>query len=137
MFVAYVCSSYYTFVRYIAFEYDRQVIYLRVEVFLVGDPVFGGTVVTRCIGVYFSFGAYSHILQFEPLVCPRVLDGVVIDERLHAAYGVYAAYVGCAAVEVVFCSEEDVVRGEGKEDGRYFAEAVSDGKDVDHVLSCS
>ena len=75
--------------------------------------------------------------QFEPLVGIWVLHRVLIDEFLIAPYGVYAAYVGCSAVEVVFSTEEDVIRRECKEDGWYLPEAVSDCKDIDHILSCS
>ena len=76
-------------------------------------------------------------LQFEPLVCVGVMYGLPVDRFLHQAHFVDAAYVGCPSVEVVFCPEEDIVRCEGEEDRRYFTEAVSDGEDVDHILSCS
>ena len=59
MLFAYVCTSYYTLVRTMAFEYDRFAVVLAIEVFFIGYPVLVGTVVTGSLRIYLAFFAYQ------------------------------------------------------------------------------
>ena len=42
---AYVCTSYYTLMRAMAFEYDRFAVVLRIEILFISYPVLKGAVV--------------------------------------------------------------------------------------------
>ena len=60
VFVAYFCTSYYSFFGDMAFEYDGFFIYHRVEVWFVCDPMLVWACITEGVWVYILFLSSCH-----------------------------------------------------------------------------